>query len=95
MLTPCLGYAFLLYLQIDFIRSLEYTIVSECKLSYGEIIMEYFLIKQTFEKCGIIVRRVYVLCIEGLIPVATKIGSYWAIPADAEKPYKGRKEGAI
>ncbi|MDD7183357.1 DNA-binding protein [Peptostreptococcus porci] len=57
--------------------------------------MEYFLIKQTFEKCGIIVRRVYVLCIEGLIPVATKIGSYWAIPADAEKPYKCRKEGAI
>lgn len=66
MLTPCLGYAFLLYLQIDFIRSLEYTIVSECecKLSYGEIIMESFLIKKTFEKCGIIVRRVYVLCIE-------------------------------
>ncbi len=27
-----------------------------------------------------------VLCTEGRIPGATKIGSYWAIPADAEKP---------
>ena len=27
-----------------------------------------------------------VLCTEERIPGATKIGSYWAIPADAEKP---------
>lgn len=26
------------------------------------------------------------LCIEGRIPGALKIGSYWAIPEDAEKP---------
>ena len=39
--------------------------------------MEYLSIKQTSEKWGITVRR---------IPGATKIGSYWAIPADAEKP---------
>ena len=76
------------YLQFDFIRSLEYTIVNECncKVIYGEIMMEYLSIKQTSEKWGITVRRIQVLCTEGRIPGATKIGSYWAIPADAEKP---------
>ena len=43
-------------------------------------------IKQTSEKWGISVRRIQVLCSENRIPGATKIGSYWAIPADAEKP---------
>ena len=32
------------------------------------------------------VRRIQVLCSGDCIPGATKIGSYWAIPADAEKP---------
>ena len=82
------AHTFLLYLQIDFIRSLEYTIVNECncKVIYGEIMLEYLSIKQTSEKWGITVRRIQVLCTEGRIPGATKIGSYWAIPADAEKP---------
>lgn len=48
--------------------------------------MEYLSIKQTSEKWGITVRRIQVLCAEGRIPGAAKIGSYWAIPADAEKP---------
>ena len=45
--------------------------------------MEYLSIKQTSEKWGISVRRIQVLCSENRIPGATKIGSYWAIPADA------------
>ena len=48
--------------------------------------MEYLSIKQTSEKQGIIVRRIWVLCTEGRIPSATKFGSYLAIPVDAEKP---------
>ena len=48
--------------------------------------MEYLSIKQTSEKWGISVRRIQVLCSEGSIPGAIKIGSYWAIPSDAEKP---------
>lgn len=82
------GSVFLLYLQIDFIRSLEYTITNECncKIIYGEIMMKYLSIKQTSEKWGITVRRIQVLCTDGRIHGATKIGSYWAIPADAEKP---------
>lgn len=47
--------------------------------------MEYLSIKQTSEKWSLSVRRINVLCSEGRIPGATKIGSYWAIPSDAEK----------
>ena len=47
--------------------------------------MEYLSIRQTSEKWGISIRRIQVLCVENRIPGATKIGSYWAIPADAEK----------
>uniref|UniRef100_UPI0040574771 DNA-binding protein n=1 Tax=Acetatifactor sp. TaxID=1872090 RepID=UPI0040574771 len=48
--------------------------------------MEYLSIRQTSEKWGISVRRIQVLCSENRIPGATKIGSYWTIPADADKP---------
>ena len=52
--------------------------------------MEYLSIKQTAEKWGITVRRIQVLCAEERIPGAVKIGSSWAIPADAEKPVDQR-----
>ena len=80
--------AFLLYMRIGFIRGLEYNIASEwkCKIIYGEVMMEYLSIKQTWEKWCITVRRIQFFCTEGRIPGATKIGSYWAIPSDAEKP---------
>lgn len=32
------------------------------------------------------VRRIQVLCSEGRIACAIKIGSYWAIPEDVNKP---------
>lgn len=48
--------------------------------------MEYLSISQVSEKCGVSVRRIQTLCVTGRIPGATKIGSYWAIPSDAEKP---------
>ena len=52
--------------------------------------MEYLSISQVAEKWGLSTRRINVLCSEGRIPGATKIGSYWAIPADAEKPADAR-----
>ncbi len=52
--------------------------------------MEYLSIKQTSEKWGISMRRIQVLCVEGRIPGAGKIGNFWAIPADAEKPKDAR-----
>lgn len=48
--------------------------------------MAYLSIKQTAKKWGISGRRIQRLCAEDRIPGAVKIGSYWAVPADAEKP---------
>ena len=48
--------------------------------------MEYLSLRQTAEKWGLGIRRVQTLCTTDRIPGAVKIGSYWAIPADAEKP---------
>lgn len=48
--------------------------------------MEYLSLKQTAEKWGITVRRVQVLCSQGRIPGATKIGYFWVVPKEAEKP---------
>lgn len=46
--------------------------------------MEYLSISQVAEKWKLSTRRINVLCSEGRIPGAMKIGSYWAIPEDAE-----------
>lgn len=51
-----------------------------------EKIMEYLSLRQTAEKWGLSIRRVQTLCSTDRILGAIKIGSYWAIPADAEKP---------
>lgn len=48
--------------------------------------MGYLSIKQTSEKWGISGRRIQILCAQGRIDGATKIGSYWAVPENAEKP---------
>ena len=52
--------------------------------------MNYLSIKQTSEKWGISPRWICDLCASGRIPGAIKIGSYWAIPDDAEKPQDAR-----
>ncbi len=48
--------------------------------------MGYLSITQTAEKWGLSGRRIQILCAQGRIPGAMKIGSYWAVPDDAEKP---------
>ena len=48
--------------------------------------MEYLSISQTAEKWGISQRRIRTLCIDERIPGAYKVGAYWLIPVDAEKP---------
>lgn len=48
--------------------------------------MSYLSISQTAEKWGIKQRRIRTLCQEGRIPGAFKMGVYWSIPEDAEKP---------
>ena len=63
------------YLQFDFIRILQYTIVNECnyKVIYREIMVEYLSIKRTVEKWGITVRRIQVLYTEGRIPEPARL----------------------
>ena len=52
--------------------------------------MGYLSIRQTSEKWGLSIRRINDFCSSGRIPGAMKIGSYWAIPSDAQKPIDGR-----
>ena len=52
--------------------------------------MGYLSIRQTVEKWNLSARWISDLCKAGRIPGATKIGSYWAIPEDAEKPADAR-----
>lgn len=55
-----------------------------------ESAMGFLSIKQTSVKWNVSPRWINDLCIEGRIPGATKIGSYWAIPEEAEKPKDAR-----
>ena len=48
--------------------------------------MGYLSIRQTAEKWNLSARWISDLCNAGRIPGAMKIGSYWAIPEDAERP---------
>lgn len=58
---------------------------------YEVIAMDDFMtVKEAAEKWGISTRRVAILCAEGRIVGAKKIGSMWFIPADAVKPYDKR-----
>ena len=48
--------------------------------------MDYLSITQVSEKWGIKQRQIRVLCAERRISGAYKVGTYWLIPHDAEKP---------
>jgi hypothetical protein len=52
--------------------------------------MEFMTAKEAAEKWGITPRRVQVLCTEGRIPGAWRLGNAWAIPINSEKPRDGR-----
>ena len=52
--------------------------------------MEYLSIKQTSERWGLSPRRIQVLCANGRIEGAVRIGYAWAIPNEAEKPVDAR-----
>ena len=54
--------------------------------------MNYISVAQTAEKWQITPKRVQVLCNEGRIEGAQKVGSVWTIPENAEKPDDARKK---
>lgn len=51
----------------------------------------YKSIAETAEEWGISSRRIQVLCTEGRIEGAEKIGRMWVIPLDAVKPKDARE----
>ena len=46
----------------------------------------YITLKEAAEKWGISERRIRILCTDGRIEGATKMGPMWVIPADSVKP---------
>lgn len=55
--------------------------------------MEYMTAKEAAQKWGVSQRRVQLLCENGRIVGAVRLGWAWAIPRDAEKPVDARKKG--
>ena len=53
---------------------------------------EYISVVEAAENWSISRRRVAFLCKTGRVPGATKVGSYWIIPADAKKPSDPRRK---
>ncbi len=51
----------------------------------------YMTIKEASEKWGVSIRYVNVLCHNGKLPNAQKLGTIWAIPVDTEKPFQDRR----
>lgn len=52
--------------------------------------MEYITAKEAAEKWGISQRRVQVLCEQGRVLGAVRLGWAWAIPKEADKPVDAR-----
>lgn len=52
--------------------------------------MGFLTTTQASEKWGISSRRIQILCAEGRVPGAMRIGTLWAIPEDVEKPKDAR-----
>ena len=54
--------------------------------------MEYISAREAANKWNISVRRVQVLCADGRIVGATRLGNIWVIPKDSLKPKDGRQK---
>ena len=52
--------------------------------------MDYISISEVSREWGVSTRRVQVLCAQGRIPGACRIGNIWAIPRNAQKPSDAR-----
>lgn len=52
--------------------------------------MEYMSISEAAEKWNVSNRRIQVLCVQGRIEGACRIGKMWAIPKNAMKPIDAR-----
>ena len=55
---------------------------------------EYMKLKDAAEKWGISIRRVQILCAQGRISGAVRLGRDWMIPVNADRPTDGRTKAA-
>ena len=55
------------------------------------LIPGYMTIKEASERWGISIRYVNILCHNGKIPDAQKLGTIWAIPSDTERPIQDKR----
>ena len=79
--------------SFDFVRDTDYNIITlfySHKNTKKENGMNYLSIREMSEKWGICPRRIQVLCANDRIPGATRVGTFWIIPEDAEKPKDAR-----
>lgn len=56
--------------------------------------MDYMSAKEASKRWNISPRRVQVLCDQGRIAGAERLGNAWAIPKSAQKPLDGRTKEA-
>ena len=54
--------------------------------------MDYITAKEAAEKWGISQRRVQLLCEQGRVTGAVRLGWAWAIPKEADKPADARRK---
>jgi len=66
-------------------------IILPCCFCKGGTVVKYISIKEASTKWGVSIRRVNLLCNQGRIYGAYRLGSVWAIPEDAKKPKDPRK----
>ena len=57
--------------------------------------MKYLSIAQTAERWGISTRRIQILCGEGRVPGAIRIGTVWGIPEDREASGRENQERKV
>ncbi|MDM5326850.1 DNA-binding protein [Neobacillus sp. CF12] len=57
--------------------------------------MEYITAKEAAKNWGISQRRVQILCEQGRITGAVRLGWVWAVPKNVEKPIDMRKKSSI
>ena len=56
--------------------------------------MEWMTAKEAGELWGLTARRVQILCDNGKVNGAQKLGNMWVIPKDMAKPLDGRTKAA-
>jgi hypothetical protein len=57
--------------------------------------MEYVTAKEAAQKWGISERRLQVLCKQGKVEGAKRLGWAWAIPQETDKPSDGRSKSML